>query len=208
MYRPVHIALVEDHQATREALTRQLRSATDRVASVVAFPDGASMLAAPLGSVEVALVDLRLPGISGAETIARLSEVAPHLRAVALTVLDDVPSLTEAIGAGAVGYLLKSEPLERVVHAITEAAAQQHPVSSRVAGYLLTLLRPPASPLTERELELAGVLADGASYQDAADRLGIALGTVQQHVKKLYRKLDVNTKDEVRAWVRRNTPNR
>ena len=123
---------------------------------------------------------------------------------MALTVFDDASSVFDAIGAGAVGYLLKSEPLDRVLSAISEAADRQHPVSSRVAVYLLTQVRPPTtSPLSDREHELASALAEGLSYSDCASRLGIALGTVQHHVKSIYRKLDVNSKQEVRTWVQR-----
>jgi DNA-binding NarL/FixJ family response regulator len=206
--KPVHVALVEDHQGTREALEAELRRAVSQVASVVAVQDGETCLALPrLRSIDVALVDLRLPGISGAETIRRLASVAPQVRAIALTVFDDGPTVLEAIGAGAVGYLVKSEPSERLLLAISEAAANQHPISSRVAGYLLTQLRvPAASPLTERELELASILAEGASYAEAAASLGIAIGTVQAHVKSIYRKLDVNSKSEVRTWLQRHAP--
>lgn len=206
--RPVHVALVEDHEATRQALAAELRSASSQVASVVAFADGEACLAMPrLQTIEVALVDVRLPGISGSETIRRLTKVAPAIRSIALTVFEDGPTVLEVIGAGAVGYLLKSEPRERLLLAIGEAAAKQHPISSRVAGYLLTQLRvPAASPLTERELELASILAEGASYAEAAARLGIALGTVQAHVKSIYRKLDVNSKSEVRTWLQRHAP--
>lgn len=206
MTRPVHVALVEDHHATRETLAGELRAAVEHIGSVLAVADGESLLSAPgLAGVEVALVDLRLPGMSGAAVISRLGEVAPHIRAVALTVFDDAPSVFEVISAGAVGYLLKTEPFDRLLQAIAEAAERQHPVSSRVAGYLLTQLRPGTPPLlTERELELAAVLSEGASYADCASRLDIALGTVQHHVKSIYRKLDVNSKQEVRAWMQRN----
>lgn len=210
MKRPVRVGLVEDHQATREAMQRELTAATEQVACLHSFGDGESLLASPrLSEIEVALIDLHLPGIAGAETIRRLSELAPHVRAVALTVFDDAPNVFEVIGAGAVGYLLKSEPLERLLTAIAEAADEQHPVSSRVAGYLLTQVRPAAvSPLSDREQELAALLAEGASYADCGSRLGIALGTVQAHVKNIYRKLDVNSKVEVRAWVQRHAPRR
>ena len=203
MSHAVHIALVEDHPATRAALERELVAATDCIASVRVYADGEALLRDDLRKVEVALIDLKLPGMSGAQVIARLAVVAPHVRAVAITVFDDGPTVLEVISAGAVGYLLKTEPRDRLMQAIAEAAEGHHPFSSRVAGFLLTHLRHPAStPLTDRELELASILAEGASYQDAATHLGIALGTVQHHVKNIYRKLDINSKQQVAAWVK------
>lgn len=189
-------------------MVKELEGARDHIASVLVAPTGEALLASPaLAQVEVALVDLCLPGISGAQTITRLTEVAPRVRSVALTVFDDASSVFDAIGAGAVGYLLKTEPFDRLLQAIVEAADRQHPVSARVAGYLLNQLgRDSTSPLTERELELALVLAEGASYADCASRLQIALGTVQHHVKSIYRKLDINSKQEVRSWVQRRAP--
>lgn len=208
MSKPICVALVEDHAATREGLARELAEASQHISSVLAVPDGETLLASPrLGEVDVALVDLRLPGLTGAQTITRLGEVAPRVRAVVLTAIDESKSVFEVIASGAVGYLLKSEPFERLLSAVLEAADRQHPFSSRVAGYLLTQLRPAAAPeLSPREKELAAALAEGLSYADCASRLGIALGTVQHHVKNLYRKLDVNSKQEVRSWVQRHAP--
>lgn len=205
---PVRVALLEDHDGTRKALTADLSEFADRVALVGAFADARSFLrAVPTLRLTVALVDLGLPVTSGTEAIEELGRTAPSVRALALTALSDEKSVVDAVRAGAFGYLLKDEPLERLVRSIEEAAAGESPVSSRVAGFLITRARraPPPVALSDRETELSIALADGLSYAECGERMGISLGTVQEYVKRLYRKLDVNSRREVREWVELHT---
>ena len=203
---PIRVALVEDHSATRDALLLMLGDFSSRITVVWAVDTAARFLEEiQREPVEVALVDLRLPQISGIDLLKTLSESHASLRALALTAFDDDTSVLDAIRAGAYGYMLKDEPAERLVRAIEEAAAGSHPISSRVAGYLMTHARraPPPVSLSDREEELAVLLAQGLAYAECAERMGIALGTVQDYVKRVYRKLDVSSKKEVREWVAR-----
>lgn len=204
----VRVALVEDHRETRDELARLLTGFHPRVALVAAFPDAESFLEDPVRlALDVALVDLGLPGATGIEAIRRLSEVDAHVHAIAFTAFDDERHVVAALRAGAYGYLLKDEPPDRVLAGIEEAAAGEHPVSARVAGFLVARARtkdvPPPVALSDRENELAAALAAGQTYAECAESMGIALGTVQDYVKRLYRKLDVNSRREVRAWVER-----
>ncbi len=207
---PVLVALVEDHQATRAALEAEIRAAPQL--KLVRAVGSAEELLKGLTATpfHVALVDLHLPGLSGAELIQQVGTQLPEVRCVALSSFDDEERVIEAVRSGAYGYLLKDEPHARLVQAVTEAAAGEHPVSSRVAGFLFTQARRAPAPvaLSDREEELARALAEGDSYAECAQRMGIALGTVQDYVKRLYRKLDVNSKKEVRAWVAMYVSNR
>ncbi|MFO0679951.1 MAG: response regulator transcription factor [Polyangiaceae bacterium] len=204
---PVRVALVEDHDGTRRELVASFEDHPESVRMVGAFRDAESFLKSPiLSSVDVALVDIRLPGMSGIEAIRRLGESVPEVRAIVLTAFDDETNLFAALSNGAYGYLVKDDGFDRVIAAVEEAALGEHPVSSRVAGFLITRARraPPPVHLTDREDELALALADGLSYAECAARMQIAIGTVQHHVKRLYRKLDVSSRKEVREWVQRN----
>jgi len=200
------IALVEDHPATREELA-SLLAELQAVELVGTHPSADAFFQSldPL-SIDVVLMDLMLPGMSGIDAIRKLAAQAPRVRAVALTSCDDEPTVIDAIRAGAFGYLLKDEPKARLLAAIEEAARGATPVSSRIAGFLLTHARrsPPPVSLSEREEELAGALADGLTYVECTARMGVSLGTVQEYVKRLYRKLEVNSRSEVKAWVRRH----
>jgi DNA-binding NarL/FixJ family response regulator len=204
---PLRIALVEDHAATRTAMEQNLRDYSGRVELLGAFADAEAYLASPVRErVQVALVDLGLPGMDGCALIGALSREAPDARMIALTVFDDEDTVFDVMSAGACGFLLKDEPADRLVRAVEEAASGMHPLSSRVTRFLIqeVVRRVPKVLLTERETELAQALSDGASYADCAERMGIALGTVQDYVKRIYRKLDVNSKQELRHWMLQN----
>jgi DNA-binding NarL/FixJ family response regulator len=204
---PIRVAIVEDHAATRDALRADLSDFPGRLEVAAAFGDARVFVrACSTLLIDVALVDLGLPGMSGTEAIEALARIMPNARAIALTAFSDEKSVVEAIRAGAYGYLLKDEPLERLVRAIEDAAAGETPVSSRVAGFLIARARraPPPVALSERESELSVALADGLSYAECGARMGVSHGTVQEYVKRLYRKLDVNSRKEVREWVELN----
>jgi DNA-binding NarL/FixJ family response regulator len=210
----IRVVLVEDRAAIRAEIERVLARFAERVSLVHSFADGESLVAAVAArhadrapaTFAVALVDLGLPGISGFDVIEALSAHAPDVRAVALTIFDDEASVLQALQAGAYGYLLKDEPAQRLVQAIEEAAAGEHPISSRVAGFLVARVAAERTRvlLSDRETELASSLARGLTYAECATQMGIALGTVQEYVKRLYRKLDVNSRHEVRQWVSRH----
>ncbi len=190
---------------------RGLGDFSDRVQIVIAVADAAAFFSSlKRTAIDVALVDLRLPVTDGYAVIRTLGEQAPQVRTLALTSFNDDESVIEAIRAGAHGYLLKDEPMARLVQALEEAAAGSHPISSRVAGFLFTHARRAPAPvsISDREEELAVALSDGLSYAECAARMGISVGTVQEYVKRLYRKLDVNSKKEVREWVARYVKSR
>lgn len=204
---PIRIALVEDHDATRAELAASLADHPERVRLVASFSDAESLLRSRgLSELEVVLMDLGLPGMSGIEAIGRLAEAAPRARALALTAFDDERNLFAALASGAYGYLVKDESTARVVAALEEAAAGEHPISSRVAGFLITRARraPPPVSLSEREEQLAKALSEGLTYAECVARMNVSLGTVQEYVKRLYRKLDVHSRKEVREWVERH----
>lgn len=205
--RPViRVVLVEDHDATRRALTRTLMDEPDRVLLVNSFATAEALFEHGDALVfDVALVDLRLPGVDGVGVIEWLTRMHPNVRAIALTVESDAARVLAAVRAGALGYLLKDEPSARLFDAIDDAAAGRHPFSSGVAGALVRSLGPqPARLLTARELDVARGLASGASYAECAEQLGISVGTLQSHVKSLYGKLDVNSRKELREWASLN----
>jgi len=119
-----------------------------------------------------------------------------------LTVYAEQATIFESICHGAVGYLLKKTPAARLLEAIREAASGGAPMSPEVARKVVTLFRkttsaePAAEPLTSQELRLLQLLAEGYSYQAAADRLDITVNTVRSYVRNVYDKLHVHSKSE------------
>ena len=213
------ILLVEDDAGTRAALEAALGIKGHTITA--SCPDGESALAAlesSAGGFHAAIVDMRLPGMTGPATIRALRERVPDLPVLVLTVFEDPEIILAAIEAGASGYLLKGSPLSEICGAVEQITEGLSPLSQRVARHLLDHLRPakattavpPAeearaarlASLSEREKDVLDLLARGQSYGDIARGLGLGVGTVQTYVKRIYRKLEVSSKAEA-AWVAR-----
>jgi DNA-binding NarL/FixJ family response regulator len=198
----VRVVVVEDDPVVAEGVAQVLRGTRFEVAA--RFGDAESALGAlrrGLGA-DVALVDLGLPGLPGVELIRRLAGARPPVECVVLTVHDDDDHLFGALRAGATGYLLKSAPDGALVDGLEQLAAGGAPMSAGIARRVLRGLRaeaapaPDAAPLTPREVEVLDLLSRGFTYASIGRGLGIACGTVQAHIKSIYRKLDVATKAE------------
>ena len=206
------VLIVEDNPGFRQALAVGLRAAGYQVAASCAGGDEA-LDCLDATAVDVALVDLGLPGMSGADTIRALRRRVPTLPALVLTVFEDRGAILEAIEAGARGYLLKGGPLTEVTRAIDEVKSGLSPLSSAAARHVFDHVqrrepRDGACPLTDRERDVLNLLVRGHAYADVARALDIGVGTVQSHVKRLYKKLEVSTKAEAacvalrEGWVR------
>lgn len=145
---------------------------------------------------DAALVDLNLGDGSGIDVIHRLRETHPDAGLVAFTKFDDDDSVFGAIQAGASGYVLKTDPAARIEQVLLEAAAGGAPMTPRIARRVLASLHRPASPthITDRERDVLEGLVEGLRYAEIAEKQGVALSTVQTHIKNLYRKLHVSGK--------------
>jgi DNA-binding NarL/FixJ family response regulator len=199
------ILLVEDDMHVAPAVAKALEAASAaswQVRHVTTL--GAARHAVADAAFDIAIVDLGLPDGPGIELIRELAGREPPLPAIAFTIFDDRKRVLEVVRAGARGYLLKDEPIARLHEHVSECLDGHAPVSSRVAGFLFELCKPaPGVALTPREHEVLSCLAEGLSYAACAQRLEVSVGTVQTHVKNLYRKLDVTTRSGAAAWAKR-----
>ena len=125
-----------------------------------------------------------------------------------LSVFADAERVYEALCAGAVGYLLKNTPLPQLKEHLLQVAAGDSPMSPGVARHVVQAFQrltarpapcPTTEPLTERELEIGRGIGDGLSYKLIADRCFISLDTVRNHIRAVYRKLQVNSRGELMA---------
>lgn len=197
----VTVLLVEDHAATARAYRDLLESEGELAVSVAHTVADARRLTRR-ARFDAALVDVGLPDGSGHQVVVELAAGSPPTPCLMITVFDDPESLRQAICAGARGYVLKDEEPGFVLSVVRQLLSGGTPVSDQVATRLFELVRgPPPAPvaLTPRETELLQLLARGLTYDECARALGIALGTVQHHVKRLYGKLDVCSKAEATA---------
>jgi DNA-binding NarL/FixJ family response regulator len=141
----------------------------------------------------VVLMDLRMPGTDGVSAIRKLAERGVTARVLVLTTYDTDRDVVPAIEAGATGYLLKDAPRDELLRAVRAAARGETVLSPAVASRLLGQVRSPArEPLSERELDVLGLIARGASNREAAASLFISEATVKTHLLHLYAKLGVN----------------
>ncbi len=201
---PYRLALVEDDNALRELLVGYFASQPE-FSCVFAAGSAEELLAWLPDAVappELILLDLQLPGLSGLQALPLLRQLAPQAEVVVQTVFEDADRLFEALRRGASGYLVKSASLPTLKAALMEVMQGGAPLSRAVARKVLAHfspapLAPAADVLTAREREVAQGLGQGLSEKQLAARLGITVHTVHTYVKRLYRKLHVNSRTEL-----------
>jgi DNA-binding NarL/FixJ family response regulator len=199
--------VVDDHELFRHGLVSLLEERGIDVVGEAALAADAIEQASGLGSV-VVLMDLSMPGMSGIEATQRLAAAAPLARVLVLTILADDESVMNALLAGACGYLLKDDPIDRVVEAIAAAARGESLISPRIASRLVRRLREPAeteppllgADLTPREFQVLELLARGLDNSEIAKALYLSQHTVKNYVSSVLVKLQVENR--IQAAVR------
>jgi two-component system nitrate/nitrite response regulator NarL len=200
----VRAIAVEDDEAVAKLITQILTTHGFEVCGVAhTGEDGVAL--ARKEKPDVALVDLGLPRMSGEDVIAEIRRDVPKTACIALTAVDIPARVLGAMRAGAAGYILKPFHSAELIKGVQDVlSGEAAPISPRAAKVLLSELRgdPPEQrakdgpPLSKRELEVLQLLVRGHTYADVANALGIAEGTVQTYVKRIYEKMDVSTKAE------------
>jgi DNA-binding NarL/FixJ family response regulator len=201
----VRIVIVDDHAIFREGL-RAVLDGRDDIRVVGDHGDAASALSAvAVERPDLVLMDLHLPGMNGIDAIGVLAREHAGVRILVLSMLDDRPSVLAALAAGADGYVTKSAPLDEILAAIQAAARGQLVMGSDVAPHVRAAGAPSddSDGLTLRERQLLALLADGATTERMAARLGIAEKTVRNYLSGLYLKLGVDDRTTAALAARR-----
>lgn len=147
--------------------------------------------------VDLALIDIHLPDGSGIDLVKEISRHSPDTYCVIATVFSDDRHLFDALRAGAQGYLLKEQTSEQLARHLRGIVDDQPPLSPVIARRVLQFFCPPqGEDLTPRELEVLSLIARGLRLKDVAAELGISVHTVGDHVKNIYRKLQVDNRAE------------
>lgn len=150
--------------------------------------------------LDVLLCDIGLPGMSGIEGISKIQKKYPKISIMMLSVYVDSDRIFKALCAGATGYLQKDTPLEEILNSIEILHQGGSAMSPAIARKVVEYFKPQKKHqevLSAREMQVVQGLVDGLSYKMIGDRLGISIQTVRQHIKSIYRKLEVNSKGEV-----------
>ncbi|GIF73290.1 response regulator [Asanoa siamensis] len=208
----VRVLLVDDQALFREALAVLLGVHAD-IDVVGEAGDGAEALTRVAAEApDVVLMDLRMPVLDGITATRRLRVEHPGVRVIALTTFDDDEDVFAALRAGAVGYLLKDVSSARLVEAVLAAARGESVLQPSVAAKVVARIaalppepiasrpQPLVVPLSDRELEVVRLLADGRSNREIAAALFLAEGTVKNHVTNVLGKL--GARDRTQAALR------
>jgi DNA-binding NarL/FixJ family response regulator len=207
----VSVVLVDGHRLFREGLRDLLiEQGIEVLGEAASAAEAVSM--ASKQSPAVALIDVQLTDASGIEATRQLRERRPETRVVILTSSRDQVDLVEAIQAGASGYLLKGTSIEEVVAAVRGAADGEPRFSPPITAGLLQLVRemppPRALPggprLSQRELQVLRLIADGKGNPEIAQSLGISEQTVKTHVSAILEKLGVENRIQAAVYAVRN----
>ena len=209
---PVQVLLVDDQALFREALATLLEVRPE-IEVVGEAGDGAAALdRVAVLRPDVVLMDLHMPVLDGVAATRRLRVEHPEVRVLALTTFDDDEDVFAALRAGAVGYLLKDVSGDRLVEALLAAARGESVLQPSVAAKVVARFaqlpqadpaprpQPLVVPLSDRELEVLRLLAEGSSNREIAAALFLAEGTVKNHVTNVLAKL--GARDRTQAALR------
>ena len=205
----IKVMLVDDQNLVRKGV-RSLLELSDEIEVIAEAVDGAEAIRTiPENQPDVVLLDMRMPGLSGLDVLKELSKADKLPPTIILTTFDDHELVLAGIKAGARGYLLKDVSLAELVNAVKTVAEGGSVVKPAVTQRLLKGLEnlqtefhslDQPDPLTERETEILRLMAGGYSNKEIANSLGVAEGTVKNHVSNILSKMGV--RDRTRAVLK------
>jgi DNA-binding NarL/FixJ family response regulator len=210
----IRVLLADDHTMVREATAEILNHQPDmHVVGQAETGEEAVSLAREL-QADVALMDIAMPRLNGVEATRRINAECPGCRVLALTAHEEEQYVVQLLQAGAAGYLPKTMGLDELLEAIRAVARGESILSPAAATVVVRHLarrdppEEPARPLTDRELEVLQLAAQGLTSYDIAQRLFVSMRTVEAHLTHVYNKLGVSSRIEAvvhamrRGWIR------
>lgn len=201
----IKVLIYEDNPQLREGLT-MLIDGSDGFSVVASYKNCNNIIPElEAWNPDVILMDIDMPGVNGIEGLKRIREVNQNIKVLMLTVFDDNKNVFEALKNGANGYLLKKTPPAKLLEYIGDVATGGAPMTSSIATQVLKMFSELPQQanneynLSEREKQVLQLLVNGYSYKMIANDKFIAIDTVRSHIKKIYEKLQVNSKSEAVA---------
>lgn len=202
------VLLVDDHQLIRSGLATLLEPVDDLDVVGEAANGAQAVELSALTSPDVVLMDLSMPVMDGVEATRRILDQQPDVAVVVLTSFADKARVSDALDAGAVGYLLKDSEPQDLLAGIRSAAAGHAPLDPRVARNLLPSVSrtDPAASLSGREREVLQLVSEGLANKQIGRRLGITEHTVKVHLGSVFRQIGVRDRTSAAMWAREHLP--
>ena len=206
---PIRVFIAEDHAIVRKGVRNLLSLETDIEVIGEASNGREAVQRVRELSPDVILMDLVMPELDGIQAIQQIMVDHPDAKVLVLTSFDTDDKIFPAIKAGALGYLLKDSDPAELVHAVRQVNAGEcslHPIIARKVLQELNLSpkrTPTAQPLTEREVEVLRMVAQGKSNRQIADELFISLGTVRAHLSNILGKLHLASRTQAALYALR-----
>jgi DNA-binding NarL/FixJ family response regulator len=208
----IRVAIVEDQVGLRESL-REILDVSEGITCVAAFGNGEQAMAElPAIKPQVVFMDINLPGMDGVSCVRELALVMPETLFVMLSVYDNTDAVFSSLEAGACGYLQKPVRADDLISAARDVVAGDSPMSAKIARLVVQAFKKPAPEkapedaridLTGREREILDLLVEGFLYKEIADKLQISGHTVHFHIRHIYQKLQVRSRGQAVAKVRK-----
>ena len=211
----IRVVLADDHVLVREGI-RQFLEETDDIEVIGEAGNGAEVLQlVEETSPDVAVLDIQMPEVTGIEATRRIKQHFPDVQVLILTAHDDDPYIRALLRAGADGYVLKTATSEELVKAVRDVHHGLTALSPAVATVVVRQMSHEAPPgaadqvetLTEREIDVLRLAAQGMTNREIGQELGISHRTVQGHLANVYEKLNVSSRTEAvtealkRGWI-------
>jgi DNA-binding NarL/FixJ family response regulator len=197
----IAVAIVEDIKEIREGLRLLIDSSNDFLCKQVYASAEDAVKGLPQSQPDVVLMDINLPGMNGIDCVRQLKHQCTGTQFIMSTVYEDDENIFESLKAGATGYLLKKTEPAKILEAIKEVYAGGSPMSTQIARKVIASfqLKPgidDADVLTPKEKEILKALSKGLRYKEIAFEMHISIETVRSHVRRIYEKLQVQSRTE------------
>lgn len=202
MTTTIHVVLVEDDNEIRESMEEFL-STTDDIVCVGSFERAEDFIKSFRSlNVDVVVMDISLPGMSGIQCVSQLKPVKPEVQYLMCTSYGEAQKTFDSLCAGATGYLLKNSSPQQLFDAIRDINRGGSPMSSQIARLVVSSFPEKGKnqklfdSFTSREQEIITALGKGYSYKEIAENLFISIETVRTYLRNIYEKLQVHSKVE------------
>ena len=209
----IKVFIYDDNDARRESLIALLE-----LTDSMSYSGSASNCAnvendMEMSKPDVVLMDIEMPEIDGIEGVRRIKKLFPHIKIIMQTVYEDSDKIFNALRYGAEGYILKKASINHIIESIIEVYRGGAFLTPSVAMQVMNFLKTPSQhdakmeSLSPRETEVLKYLSEGDSYKMIADKMTISYGTVNNHIKKIYEKLQVHSLGEAVSYALKNQIN-